>query len=260
MKKVVAIILLVVVVTGIVIARLTLEQEAESRKRIREDQIIAYRDSSTVEFSYSQPKDERPVYIQVEVMAGDGGCPITGLIKVDPGETVSIGDTFNKKPYNSFAVGIYGGRILVFDEDMKLTKRVEPLECRIYESVNSSYDSVKLYDTPIVSFQPAASEDHSQHRILRINLNRYEIYTALPSLSTQDRNINIEIFSIIEGQEWLIARANNVEPNSICNLFYTDREVTDMMSGQEYSARVKYSYCDSGEQYAEETAEFVILE
>lgn len=241
-------------------ARWKQEKEVFIGKRIREDQIIAFRDSATVEFFYKLPEDRQPVKIQVEVIVGDGGSPITGQIDVAPGETVTLGETKTGEALTPFVSGIFPGRILVFDSAGKVIERVEPLECRIYESTKDPYDAVKAFDVPAHSFVPRESELHPSYHKMRISLDYYEIYTALYSLSTEDRNLNIEIYVIIENQELMIAKACDVGPNSICMFFYTDKSVTDMMiPDQNYSAHIKYYYSDSGELYIEEDGEFEIL-
>ena len=253
--------LLLLTVGIIIFFRLAQERENATGKRVREDQIIAYRDSAVVEFFYSQPYDAETVIIQVEVFAGDGGCPITGLITVEPGETVTFGETVNGKSFSAFASGIFEGRILVYDKNMKLINRVEPLECRIYESINSPYDSVKHNELMSIPLEPAESEPHPQHHVLRISQSKYEIYTDIHSLSTQNRNLNIEIYAIIDNQEHLIAKAYDVEPKSVCSLFYANRDVVDMLKADlKKSAVIRYYYSDSGELYIEETAEFEMLE
>ena len=257
-KIILGILFVIAVVIGF--ARWKEEQDRFVGKRVREDQIIAYRDSATVEFFYELPEDRQPVKIQVEVIVGDGGSPITGQIDVAPGETVTLGETKTGEAFTPFVSGIFPGRILVFDSAGKVIERVEPLECRIYESTKDSYDAVKAVDVPAHSFEPRKSEPHPSYHKMRINVEYYEIYTALYSLSTEDRDLDIEIYAIIENQELLIARACDVEPNSICMLFCTDRHVTDLMiPGQSYSAVIKYYYSDSGELYIEEEGEFEIL-
>ncbi len=229
-------------------------------KRMREDQIIAYRDSSIVEFFFALPEDCDPVTIQVEAVVGDGGSPITGLIDVAPGEIVTLGKTLTGDPFTPFVSGIFYGRILVFGADGKIIDRVEPLECRIHKSITDSYDSVKAFEVPEHTFEPGESEHHPSYHIMRINLNYYEIYTGLYSLFTQNRNLNIEIYVIIDNQEFLIAKACEVGPRSICNFFYTEKDVTDMMNPTEtYYAVIRYYYSDTNELYIEENGEFEIL-
>ncbi len=221
-------------------------------KRLREDQIIAYRDKGLVEFYFRLPEDAEPVEIRVEVVMGDGGYAMTDLLPVRPGETLTLAPTRDGKGYTPFVPGIFRGRILVFGASGKVIDRVEPLECRIYESENDPYDAVAEFERAPREIDPKETEYRPELYRMRLSLSTYEFNAALYSLATEARDLDIFVYASVDGEERLISTLRDVGPNSICMFFYAEPSVADRMKeGEEYEARIEFFYSDTGELYEE---------
>ena len=221
-----------------------------TEKRIREDQIIAYRDKGIVEFYYHLLEKNEPVSIQVEIVLGDGGYALTNLLSVQPGDTLTTAPTRDGEGYTPFVPGIYGGRILVFNSNGKVIDRVEPLECRLYESWQDSYDAVKESEPPSKEIYPDATEYRPEFYSMSLNLDTYEVSAGLYSLRTEARNLDINVYVNADDKDYLIASIKEVKPKSIYTFFYADRTVADLLKADTvYEARVEFRYSDTGELF-----------
>lgn len=229
----------------------------EPGKRIREDQIVAYRDSNKVELFFHLSEKSDPVSIQAEIFRGDGGSPITEEIKVTPGETVTSATTITGEAYRAVLAGIFTGRILVFGDDGTVIERIEPLEVRVYNSVKDPYNSINSFNEPRGEVELDEEEIRPGFYRMRLYRHLYEIDTGIPSLRAEARNLDIKIYTVINGEELQIAEAKDIRPKSLCMNFYVKKEVVDMMDPESelYPALVKCFYTDSGELFETVQAE-----
>ena len=219
-------------------------------KRIREDQIIAYRDKGIVEFYYHLPEKSDPVFIQVEIVLGDGGYALTDPLEVQPGDTMTVAPTREGEGFTPFVPGVYGGRILVFSPEGKVVDRVGQLECRLYESWLDPYDTVKETEPPPIEIDPAESEYRPEFYSMILDMNTCEISAGLYSLRTEARNLDIDVYVNVGNQEYLVASIKEVKPKSIYTYFYADQTVADQLKADTvYEARVEFRYSDTGEVY-----------
>ena len=215
-------------------------------KRQRDDEIIAYRDTGTVEFFYHHPEDSDPAEIRVEVLI-DAGYELTGKIPVQPGQTLTSAPTRDGQGYDVFVAGIYGGRILVFDAEGKVIDRVEGLSCRLYESYSDPYDALQPQEPRELQLEEG-EERRPDETGMRVDLDLYEMYTAIHGLSTQARDLDVLVYVTIDEQEYLICTIEDLPPKTMYMYLYAEKDVADRMEkGRSYYGRVVSYYSDTGE-------------
>lgn len=220
-------------------------------KRHSDNQIIAYQDSSKVELYYHNSTDSSAVEIRVEVFYGDGPYEVSRA-QVQPGETITLLDTVDGKPYNHFRPGVFNGRILVFDlETGRLQDRVEPLEFRIYQSYKDDYDALlppEEQEREIILDE----KDYRPERIkIHIDLKTEELWSGFYGLSSEWRDLNTYVYAKINGEERLLAKAEQILPRSVIFQVYLEPGIADLlyMGFAVTDVRVDTYYADTGEFY-----------
>ena len=193
-------------------------------------------------------------------MIGDGGYELTGKIPVQPGDTLTSAPTRDGKGFDPFIPGIYGGRILVFGPDGKVVDRAERTECRLYDHYDDPYDALKAPERHEPQIDPDGEEYVPEEYGMRVQLDLYEVYAGISSLSTVDRDLEIEITVDIDGETLPVTTLHDVRPKTLCMFFYIEKETADRMEkGQTYTGLVRMTYSDTGELYVEVPASFETL-
>lgn len=220
-------------------------------KRQNEDQIIVYQDCNKVELFFHNPEDAAPVEIRVEVYIGDGPYE-AARAQVQSGETVTLLETIDGKPFRYFVPGIFGGRILVYDlESGRLKDRIDPLEFRIYQSHRDAYDVLGSSE----EHEREVHVDEKEHRPERLNmqvdLKTEQIRSGFYGLFAEWRNLNTYIYAQIDGKEVLVSKAENIPPRTLIFDLYLEPGVADLLEVGDTVAdvRVDSYYADTGEFY-----------
>lgn len=229
--------------------RLTKHEDRHITVRKREDQIIAFRDSNVVEYYFNNRNGNDPVEIRIEVLL-DGYYTVAKEI-VPAGKIGTVGSTINGEPYYYFISGIYPGRILVFDmESGKLFERIENLEFRLYDSVNDPYDAL----VPIAAKEREVKLDEEEYRPsdykMRADIKQEELIANLPGLFSEWRPLDSYVYAMVDGNEVLIAKAEEIMPRSIKVEIDLEDGAADLLEeGQIYTIRVESRYTDTQEVY-----------
>ena len=123
------------------------KKTAETVHRQNENQIVAFRDSSRVEYYYENPEDSGPVDLQLQLII-DGPYTVAEATLL-PGETGTLTQTLRGEPYTPFVPNVYTGRILVFDHETgRLKERVYGLEFRLNDSDDDPNDALQPAPAP----------------------------------------------------------------------------------------------------------------
>ena len=226
-------------------------------KRQREDQILCYHDSSTIELYYQNPADSPAVEIRAELCVGDGPIEL-GRGTVRPGQTVTTVKTTDGKNCSHFVPDVYAGRILVYDlESGKLRERVEGLELRMYAFCRDSYDSLQPREPIEREIMLNETEYRPDLIKLRIDLKTEEIRCGLSGLNAEWRELDSYIYADIDGEDVLIAKGEKLPPRSVTFQLYLEPGVADFfqVGDPPRSAHVDSYYADTGELYDSITAE-----
>ena len=229
--------------------RLTKHEDRHITVRKREDQIIAFRDSNVVEYYFNNRNGNDPVEIRIEVLL-DGYYTVAKEI-VPAGKIGTVGSTINGEPYYYFISGIYPGRILVFDmESGKLFERIENLEFRLYDSVNDPYEAL----VPTAAKEREVKLDEEEYRPsaykMRADIKQEELIANLPGLFSEWRPLDSYVYAVIDGNEVLIAKAEEIMPRSIMVEIDLEEGAAELLEeGQIYTIRVESRYSDTQEAY-----------
>ena len=241
--------LLMLVIAALVVCRYNAQKFIPKRQNA--DQVIVYQDSNKVELYFYNPKDSTSVEIRVEFYVGDGPYEVARAI-VEPDETVTILETIDGEPYNHFVPGVYGGRILVYDlETGHLKERVDPLEFRIYHSYRDAYDTL----VSPTEFDREVILDEEEYRPeslkMRVDLKTEEIRTGIYGLASEWRDLRSVIYAEINGEEIMIAQADQVPPRTLIFDLYLEPGIADLLTEGTVisSAHVDSYYVDTGEFY-----------
>ncbi len=255
MKKKAALCLIVLCALGILaavlrpVARNSRHENMRSTMRRNENQIIAYRDSSVVEYCFSNQNGDKPVEIRIEVLL-DGYYNVAKEI-VAAGETATTGSTISGEPYNVFIAGIYPGRILVFDcESGKLTERIDHLEFRLYDSMDDPYEAL----APSAAAEREIKLDEQEYRasgyVMRADIKQEELIANISGLFAEWRSLDSYIYASIDGVDVLIARAEGIVPRSVVVEIDLENGAAALLeAGKTYEIRVDSVYSDTQEAY-----------
>lgn len=242
--------LCVFALAALVLTGVLLHAKRFEPKRQSEEEIIAYQDSSKVELYYHNAYDAA-VEIWAQIYFGDGTDTVAKGI-VQPGETVTLLETIDGKPYDHFVPDIYLGRILVFDADSgRLQERKDELAFRLYHSYRDPYDA-------LVSSAQTEREvvlDEKEYRpaslLMRVDLKTEEIRAGLMGLTAEWRELNSYIYAQIDGKEVLIAKEERLPPRTLYFELYLEPGVADLLNVGDVipDVRVDSYYADTGEFY-----------
>ena len=225
------------------------KKTAETVHRQNENQIVAFRDSSRVEYYYENPKDGGTVDLQLQLII-DGPYTVAEATLL-PGETGTLTQTLRGEPYTPFVPNVYTGRILVFDHETgRLKERVYGLEFRLYDSVDDPYDA--LQPAPASDREPVLSETENRldHYQIYVYPDPEEMLIGLSGLDAQARNIDTKVYAIINGEEILAAEVDDIPPKSLYFVIDMELGVAGLLEeGVIYDVCVDSSYSDTGELF-----------